>query len=229
VLNKPNNPDRQQAVALLRAFITEGGYRPGDRLPSEREMIGNLNMSRNALRKALDSLERDGEIWRHVGKGTFIAAHGGSTGIGTLAELTKQVTPIELMRARLSLEPAIAREAALHASETALAAVRDARDRAVDAASWDDYEAEDDALHRAVAAASDNVLLLALFDQLNQVRRAVAWNTVVRSSDRPARDHSSFAEHDRLIDAIAARDPAAAHAAMRDHLGSVSARLFGEY
>jgi DNA-binding FadR family transcriptional regulator len=132
------------------------------------------------------------------------------------------------MRARLSLEPAIAREAALHASEGAVSRLRQARDRCAEATSWDDYEARDDALHRSVAEATDNVLLLALFDQLNLVRRAVAWNTVIRHSARPPRDHTSFAEHEQLCAAIEARDPAAAHAAMRAHLGSVSARLFGE-
>jgi DNA-binding FadR family transcriptional regulator len=69
---------------------------------------------------------------------------------------------------------------------------------------------------------------LSLFDHLNSVRRAVAWNTVRRGSDCPPRDHTSFAEHDDIVAAIEARDPAAAQAAMRAHLDSVSARLFGE-
>ena len=82
--------------------------------------------------------------------------------------------------------------------------------------------------HRNLAEATDNVLLLSLFDHLNAVRRAVAWNMVVRSSDRPPRTHSSFAEHDAIVAAIEARDPKSAQEAMRAHLGSVSARLFGE-
>ena len=60
-------------VASLRDFIKSGEYRPGDRLPSERDLIGRLAISRSALRKAFDVLEREGSIWRHVGKGTFIA------------------------------------------------------------------------------------------------------------------------------------------------------------
>ena len=229
MLTKPETLDREDTIATLKAFIAAGSYSPGDRLPPEREMIGTLAMSRNTLRKALDALEREGAIWRHVGKGTFVAAHGGNAGSGSLAELSQQVTPVQLMRARLSLEPAIAREAAIHASDEAVIRLKLARDRAVEAPNWDDYEARDDAFHRAVAEATDNVLLLSLFDQLNQVRRAVAWNTVVRRSTRPARDHSSFVEHERITGAIEARDPALAHAAMRTHLGSVSARLFGEY
>ncbi len=229
MLTKIDPTDRTDAIAALTAFISDGGYKPGDRLPPERELIGSLGMTRNTLRKALDALEHDGAIWRHVGKGTFVAAQGSSLGTGSLAELSQQVTPVQLMRARLSLEPAIAREAALNASDEAVIRLKLARERCVEASNWDDYEAQDDAFHRCVAEATDNVLLLSLFDQLNQVRRAVAWNTVIRHSKRPERDHSSFSEHDNITAAIEARDPAAAHAAMRGHLGSVSARLFGEF
>ena len=228
MLTKPETADREDAIMALRAFIEAGSYTPGDRLPAERELIGSLGMSRTTLRKALEALERDGAIWRHVGKGTFVAAHGNSSGSGSLAELSKQVTPVKLMRARLSLEPAIARDAAINASHEAVIRLKLARDRAVEASNWEDYETQDDAFHRTVAKATDNVLLLSLFDQLNQVRRAVAWNSVVRSSTRPARDHPSFAEHDRITVAIEARDPSAADAAMRAHLRSVSARLFGD-
>ena len=188
----------------------------------------NLGMTRTTLRKALDSLEHEGRIWRHVGKGTFIASQTGSERPARLAELSTKVSPVHMMRARLSLEPAIAREAAINASDSAVKKIFDARDRAIEAQDWDAYEAQDDVFHRTIAEATDNVLLLELFEQLNQVRRAVAWNSVVRHSQRPPRDHSSFSEHERIASAIAARNPVEAHAAMREHLGSVSARLFGE-
>ena len=221
--------DREDALTILTGFIKDGGYSPGDRLPPERELIVSLDMSRNSLRRALESLERDGVIWRHVGKGTFVAARGGNTGSETLGELSKQVTPAQLMRSRLALEPAIAREAAINSSDEVVTRLGVLRDRAVGAVDWDEYEAQDDLLHRAVAEATGNPLLLLLFDQLNQVRRAVAWNTVVRSSVCPAQDHTSFSEHDEIIAAIEARDPMTAQAAMRKHLSSVSARLFGEF
>jgi DNA-binding FadR family transcriptional regulator len=215
-------------ASMLRAFIADGGYRPGDRIPAERDLMVRLGMRRSALRKALEALEREGSIWRHVGKGTFVASQGLQSGSGSLAALIQQVTPVELMRTRLSLEPLISREAAINASEEAVIRLKLARDRAVAATTWGEYEAQDDALHRRIAEASDNVLLLSLFDHLNSVRRAVAWNTVRRGSDCPPRDHTSFAEHDDIVAAIEARDPAAAQAAMRAHLDSVSARLFGE-
>lgn len=220
--------DREDAISALRAFIRDGEYRPGDRLPAERELIVSLGMSRNSLRRGLEALESEGVIWRHVGKGTFIAAQGGDFGPGSLADLSQQVTPVQLMRARLAFEPAAAREAAINASGEAVERLKLYRQRAVDAPSWDEYEAQDDLFHRAIAEATGNPLLLSLFDHLNQVRRAVAWNTVVRVSARPPRSHSSFAEHDAILTAIEARDPGAAFTAMRTHLGSVSARLFEE-
>lgn len=220
--------DAADAVSALRAFIEGGDYKPGDRLPAERELIVRLGMSRSTLRKAFDMLEREGSIWRHVGKGTFIASQGLQAGASALSVLSQQVTPIQLMRARLSLEPAIALEAAINASEDSVTRLKLARDHALNAQSWDEYEAQDDIFHRLIAEASGNVLILSLFGHLNGVRRAVAWNTVVRTSDRAPRSHTSFAEHDQIVAAIEARNPAAAQAAMRAHLVSVSARLFGE-
>ncbi len=228
LLTLPEPSDREDAIAALRTFIAEGAYSPGDRLPPERELIGRLGISRAMLRRALDALERDCTIWRHVGKGTFIASKGGEGRNGSLAELSRQLTPVRIMRARMCFEPAIAREAAINASGETITRIKLAMDRAAHASSWTDYEAQDDRFHRSIAAASDNILLLAMFDQLNLVRGAVAWENVIRQSSRPPARYSSFAEHERIAAAIERRDPAGAHEAMRQHIGSVSARLFGE-
>lgn len=226
MLTRPDMPKRDNLVEAVRSFISDGAYSPGDRLPPERELMQSLGLGRSALRRALDALEREGAIWRHVGKGTFVS--GRTDGAGGFAAISHQLTPVRMMRARLCIEPAIAREAAINASAEAASRIGKARDRAASAENWADYEAQDDLFHRAIADASDNILLVSLFDQLNRVRRAVAWDTVVRHSARPPADHSSFAEHDAIAAAIEARDPAGAHEAMRRHIGSVSARLFGE-
>ena len=215
---------RRNDIAALHEFIEAGGYGAGDRLPSERELIVQLGMNRNALRKALDALEHDGVIWRHVGKGTFVAEAGSSS---ALEELSRQMTPVRMVQARLCVEPALAREAAIHGSRSAIARMNNARDAARAATTWAEYEAQDDLFHRAIAEASDNILLLTLFDQFNVVRRAVSGGSVVRKTTRPTEDHKSFAEHDRIAAAVEARDPHAAHEAMCRHIGSVSDRLFG--
>ena len=173
-------------------------------------------------------MEREGVIWRHVGKGTFIAEPHSEKSILNISELVSELTPVQLLRARLSIEPAIAREAAIHASEADVSRIDAACNAASSATSWSEYERADDLLHHEIAAAAQNPLLMSMFEYLNAVRRAVSWNKVVRSSDRPASDHDSFVEHSRIFAAIEGRNANEAQAAMRTHLISVSKRLFGD-
>lgn len=228
MLARPEMVERNDALQQLRVLIADGGYQAGDRLPAERELIESLGVSRNSLRKGLETLEREGAIWRQVGKGTFVAAREGADFYPLLADLTQQVTPVQMMRARLSVEPAIAREAAANASADVVARLEKARDLSLEAASWDSYEEADDSFHRCIAEATGNILLLSIFDHLNQVRRAVSWQKVVRASTQPSGAHPSFNEHEAIFAAIVSRDPSAAHDAMRDHLNSVAARLYGD-
>lgn len=215
-------------VTRLRSYILDGGFGSGGKLPPERQLSEELGLSRATIRKALDVLERDGLIWRHVGKGTFISEDTALKPTSAAVELGRQLTPFRMIRARLAIEPAIAREAAINASGETLTRMQRAIDRAKAATTWNEYEIQDDNFHRAVAEAADNLLLLSLFDHLNEVRRAVAWGSVSRDTAHPSPDHTSFAEHDQIAEAIANRDPAAAHDAMRKHIGSVARRLFGE-
>lgn len=219
---------KPDALARVRDYIRDGGYGPGDRLPPERQLIEQLELPRGALRQALETLERSGSIWRHVGKGTFIGDRAPTLAeeADTLINMGRQLTPLRMMQSRLCLEPALAREAAIHATAEAMAVIDQTLKRARAAASWAEYETQDDNFHRAVAEATDNVLLLSFFDQLNRARRAVTWASVERRNVRPPADHSSFDEHDEIVRAITDRDPERASTAMREHLRSVSARLF---
>lgn len=222
--------DDGELVARVRKYIDVQGLRPGDRLPAERHLIVELGMPRGALRRAFDALEREGVIWRHVGKGTFISRSGPAATDGTewTMDVARQLTPLQMVRARLCIEPALAGEAALNASAESLARMRITLERACAAANWEEYETQDDLFHRTIAEASDNPLLLGLFDQLNSVRRAVAFGAVTRDTPRPSDDHSSFSEHELIAVAIEAHDRHGAENAMRKHLVSVSKRLFEE-
>jgi DNA-binding GntR family transcriptional regulator len=130
------------------------------------------------------------------------------------------------MRARLSLEPALSREAAIHASASALAALELTVGRSKTAATWREYEALDNDFHRQIAEASGSLVLLALFDQLNTLRRMVAWET----SPGWARGHRVSIPASANMRQSSQRSPRgmpmAPHAAMRTHLRSVEDRLF---
>ena len=214
------------ALVQLRAFIVDRAFKEGDRLPPERSLCAELGLRRFELRKALETLEKEGVLWRHVGKGTFLTAHSNQSGQNDLSTLAKRISPADVMRARAALEPALARDAALHCSALSIAGLRLITARSRTASSWRDYEALDNDLHRQIAEATGSVVLLALFDQLNTLRRMVAWGRLNRHGSRPPDNYSSFLEHERVVEALAARDPDAAQAAMRAHLHSVEDRLF---
>lgn len=220
--------DDAELVARVRDYIRIQGLQPGDRLPAERHLIGELGMPRGALRRVFDALEREGLIWRHVGKGTFMSRNSPDAinPVDWTTDIARQITPFWMVRARLCIEPALAGEAALNASAESVTRMRIALERAYAAVSWEEYETQDDLFHRAIAQASDNPLLIGFFDQLNRVRRAVAFKVVTRDTPKPTTSHSSFREHEQIAAAIEARDRHAAQDAMRAHLNSVSKRLF---
>jgi DNA-binding FadR family transcriptional regulator len=146
--------------------------------------------------------------------------------VSDIAAMAKRTSPAEAMQARLLLEPEIARLAALHAKPEQVAAMRTCLERQRAAATWREYESWDNRLHRMIAEATQNALLLGLLDTLNAVRRAVTWGRLRPANrPRPSAEHHSFAEHQAIIDAIAQRDMPAAAAAMRRHLMNVQGNL----
>ena len=64
----------QSALTQLKAYLAQLNLPENARLPAERELCDVLGVSRGELRKALALLEAEGEVWRHVGKGTFLGA-----------------------------------------------------------------------------------------------------------------------------------------------------------
>jgi DNA-binding FadR family transcriptional regulator len=219
------NGDRgQSALIQLRAFLGQREHSPGERLPPERELSETLGVSRGELRKALAILEKQGELWRHVGKGTFIGARPVAE-VSSVAAIAGETNPADVMRARLVIEPELAREAALNATAGDIAEMKLCVAGARAAETWRQYENWDNRLHRAIAEAAHNALLLAIFDTLNAVRRTVVWGRLRDESPHPPKDHHSFAEHEAIVAAIGDRDLAAAADRMRFHLTQVQALL----
>src|SRR5215203_6532918 len=85
------------------------------RLPPERRLVEMLGLNRPALRKALAVLESEGQIWRHVGKGTFVGSRP-TIAQGDMSAIARKTNPGEVMRTRILLEPEVAAMAALNAT-----------------------------------------------------------------------------------------------------------------
>jgi DNA-binding FadR family transcriptional regulator len=168
--------------------------------------------------------ESAGDLWRHVGKGTFIGTRPVEE-LSTIAAVAGQTNPSEVMRARLLIEPLLTGEAALQATTEDIDEMHRCLSGARRAESWRQYENWDNRLHRVVAEAARNVVLLSLFDSLNAIRRTVVWGRLRDQPAQPPADHHSFGDHEAIVAAIEERDVEEATRAMRRHLAKVEQRL----
>jgi len=209
-------------LTLLQGYLAQADLPVDGRIPPERELAASLGVSRAALRKALATLEADGQLWRHVGKGTFLGPRPLDT-IGDVASVARETGPAGVMAARLALEPECAVLAAQNATGAQLARLEALLHRPRPA-SWRAFEGLDAEFHRAIVEAGGNRLLLHLFDTLSAIRRAVTWARP-REQDGPPPDHHSFAEHAAILAAIIDRDPGGARTAMRTHILNVRRNL----
>lgn len=209
----------------LRALLERVAPIAGDRLPSERSLAKQLRCSRETLRKSLARLENDGELWRHVGQGTFRGRRPNHLPIRETLVI-EGATPPDVMRARLLLEPQVAAEAAHRASEDDVAMLRTKVEAGRNGQDRQACEAADAAFHNAIAEVADNPLLIQMLTFLSGTRRRIAWQ---REWDRIYRRmgvdefrtvHSD--QHARVVAAISKADAQEAATAMKDHLETIA-------
>lgn len=215
-------------TAELREVLDSEAPTAGDRLPSERALAARLGCSRETLRRAADVLEKEGALWRHVGQGAFRGRRPRHLPLRDTL-LVEGATPPDVMRARLLLEPQVAAEAARMADADDIALLRAKVEAGRKGADRAACEAADDAFHRAVAQVARNPIVIGVLNYLSGARRRTTWQ---REWDQTYRRigvdefrviHS--AQHDAVVDGIAASDPSAAANAMRAHLETIEAAM----
>jgi len=212
------------AVTQLRAWLAQRELPADGRLPPERELADLLGVSRGNLRKALADLESKGELWRQVGKGTFIGTRPGQQ-VETIVAAAEKSSPLEVMNARLLIEPMLCHQAAINATARDINELDRCLIAQREASTWRQYENADNRLHRTIAEAAGNTVLLALFDQLNSIRRAVVWGRLRNQAILPPQDHHSFKQHEAIVTAIRERHHHVASQAMQQHLEEVREKL----
>jgi GntR family uxuAB operon transcriptional repressor len=210
---------------LLEEAVANGRLGTGSKIPTERALSETLRASRTAVRAALAELEREGRITRHVGRGTFLAELEGDPSLPSGTPL--QTSPAEIMATRLVLEPEVAALAARHATQADIEHVGHCLRRGDASATYEEFEAWDSALHRAIAAAAHNGLLLRLFDTMNAARDLPVWGSIKRRSASPERRRGYERCHGEIVAALTERDPEAARERMRAHLVDVRTNLLG--
>ena len=217
---------RDRALRKLSELLHGSDFSANTRLPPERDLAVRLQLSRSALREALDVLEAEGRIWRHVGRGTFVGRCPPVEPV-TLSLITARTSTSEVLETRLLVEPLLARLASTRASEGEIAEMQRLLEKSEAARDPKTWELWDGRLHRAVAEAAHNTLLLSIFDAFNAMRSEAKWSALRRAALTPER-HDAYCRHHRdYVTAIADRDPARTEAIMRRHIEAVRDGLLG--
>jgi GntR family uxuAB operon transcriptional repressor len=213
----------RQIADQLAELVRKGEFKPGDRLPSERDLSQQFNVSRASVREALIALEIDGLVDVRVGLGVFVnAAPAANSQTAALGE----PGPFEVLSARYLIEGETAALAARDGSAKDHARIRETLQLMADEVGSSGVGLNADALfHLRIAEASGNSALVHLVHQLWSFRYSTMFRKLDEHFDSPERHERAIDEHRRLVDAIERRDVDGARAAMVSHLDSVRAAL----
>jgi len=217
-----------RALNHLRRLISIEHFPDGGRLPPERQLTSELGIGRGPVRRALNVLEAEGKITRHVGRGTFIGTKPTNPSDPRQAMAARPVSPGELMEVRLTIEPRLAAMAAVRARDDDIDYLRLAVCRSENATDWSTWGRWDETFHRTIALAARNSMLADLVETLNILRRANSGHRIRRKATHPDWRPVLVQQHRQIAEAIASGDPAEAARSMRLHLLGVEDRLFGE-
>jgi DNA-binding FadR family transcriptional regulator len=217
-------------VSTLRGFLIEnlqsGQWRAGDRLPTERDLSEQFNLSRTTVRKVLQEMKELDVISQTVGSGTYVTDRAAAVLKGLAADdPVRQTSPAQLMEARLALEPAIIEMVVGHATAADFAQMDTCCVKAEQARSFEEFEHWDGMLHEVIANAARNTFISSVFRLMNQVREQGEWGVMKRRSVTPERRVQYQAEHRALVQALRNRDLDQAKALATEHLLHVRRNL----
>lgn len=221
----------EQVADTIRAKILDGTFLPGSRLPSERDLAGQLGVSRPAVREAIGALQNEGLVATRHGSGTYVtqpstASQQAPAQAATAAASTADLSPVSTLEVRMILEPAIARLAAKHAKRdplaerylSAMADVHDIEDP-LQQALWKE---SDRLFHRQLAAMTEDPLIMRMADVIAQTMEQPLWNRLRDDGIfDPERIKLYAAEHRLIYEAIISGDADAAAFYVEGHIKRV--------
>ena len=206
------------AVESLEKLIFEGSIKPGEKLPSERELVQLLAVSRSVLREALRVLESRGIITILQGKGVYVRKPGMQTVIEPVRRLLQDgsITLGSLMQARCLIEPQIARLACLNMREEHIAILEKECSEMKKCHNYTERFLESDKrFHSQLAISTGNPVLAIMLWPIVTLLPGFTMLIYPGATDQIG------ADHDTILLALKERDPDAAEKAMKKHLAKV--------
>lgn len=214
----------EEVADRLEAMIREGEFAPGSLLPSERELMERFDVGRSAVREAMLTLQRMGLVAVNSGERSRVVVPSAKGLVEELSGAARLLLAQDggvatFQQARALFEIGLARLAAQIASDADIARLRAAleanRQTIGDHAR---FQVTDVALHYAIAQIPRNHIFTSLHEAV------VAWLTEQRATSgrMPGAGEAAYEAHERIVEAIAARQPEAAAQAMQEHLDAVT-------
>jgi GntR family transcriptional regulator, transcriptional repressor for pyruvate dehydrogenase complex len=201
----------------LLSYVVGGTWKAGDRIPPERDLCQQLGIARTSLREALKAMELVGMLDSRVGDGTFVCPRSEFLSRPLLWAFTGSDHDElhEIMEARTIIEENLAGLAAERGTDDQIKQIGDAVQMMRDSTARGDSSLEADmAFHIAVSTAAQNGVLLNAVQLLrNLMRQWIHYKLLI-----PDVPEVVLKRHIAIYKAIAARKPAAARTAMRQHL-----------
>lgn len=213
----------EQIAELIQDEIARGLIKPGEQLPSERDIMARYGVGRAAVREALFALAKMGLIAISSGERARVIEPSPQVLVQELSGAVRLFLANEdgirhLQEARLVFETALARRAAEVATQDDILAITQAYEANRDAIDQKQFEETDVAFHRAVAKVGGNPIFPAISDAVGE------W--LIEQRRGTARVPQAFRIavewHGKILAAIAARDAATAAEAMSGHLVMVN-------
>ncbi|MBV8614549.1 MAG: FadR family transcriptional regulator, partial [Acetobacteraceae bacterium] len=213
--------DADRVRVALKRELRSDRWRDGEQLPTERALGQRYGVARNTVRRALQALEDEGFVIRHVGRGTFKAAGRAAPLLTPGLEGLDGASPADVLECRLAFEPELAPLIVARASQADLDRMGECLRGAEAAAGVAAFEAWDGALHDAFAVATHNQAVTALARALARVRLQAEWGELKTRSMTPERKALLDAEHRAIVEAIRRRDRGDTRARLREHIQHV--------
>lgn len=228
--SKPRSPLRtikrtqrsEEVRQQIDAAIRNGDFAPGDRLPSERELVETFGVSRVSVREAIGSLEAVGLVTVHQGRGAFVTDRRSGLGepMARWLDIHRDEV-LELLGVRGALDAYAGELAVEHHEPVKTAAIAAASRAFADAVATEEPTETlvplDIDFHMAIAEASGNRLLYDLLSDLHSYLAESRYLALVP----PGRPAQSASEHALIVEAIEGRDAPLARLATNRHIASV--------
>jgi len=210
-----------EAIEKIKAMITSGALRAGDRLPKEADLAADLGLSRNSLREAVRALSLVNILDVRRGDGTYVTSLEPPIlleALNFIVDFHRDDRVLEFLQVRRILEPAATAMAAERITDAELEGLRELLDSLGPNPNPEDLVARDIEFHQRIVASAGNSVLSSLLESMTgPTTRARVWRGISQTG-AVAR---TLAEHRAILDALIARDPEVARAWATVHIAGV--------